>query len=125
MFRRDVYEELLEAAGSGRTVTYGHLMKKFGISRGHPRGAGIVGVIGEIDKRESERGSPGFAAIVVRKDTGFPGGGYFCYDEVPEHLRRPKGQGANPKLSQGEREYVRGEQRKIWEYYQKHSSVGG
>jgi hypothetical protein len=122
MFRRDVYEELLRAATSRSTVTYGHLMKKFRISRGHPRGAGIVGVIGGIDRHECEKGGPGFAAIVVRKDTGFPGGGYFCYDDIPERLRRLKGQGTNPRLSRAEREYVEGQQRKIWKYYEKRSS---
>lgn len=119
MFRRDVYEELIRAAKRRRTVTYGHLMKKFGISRGHPRGAGIVGVIGEIDRHEYQKGGPGFAAIVVRKDSGLPGGGYFCYDELPVHLRRPKGQGANSRLSRAEREYIEAEQKKIWNFYQK------
>ena len=99
-------------------MTYGHLMKKFGISRGHPRGAGIVGVIGEIDRLEHNKGHPGFAAIVVRRDTGFPGGGYFCYDALPLRVRRPRGQGANPRLSCAEREYVKAEQTRIWEYYQ-------
>jgi hypothetical protein len=125
MFRRDVYKELLGAARSQRTVTYGYLMKKFGISRGHPRGAGIVGVIGEIDRREREKGGPGFAAIVVRRDTGFPGGGYFCYDDLPRLLRRPKDRGTNPRLSAAEREYIEGEWRKIWKYYGRRSSDRG
>ena len=125
MFRPDVHKELLRAARNRRTVTYGHLMRKFRISRGHPKGAGIVGVIGAIDRREYEKGGPGFAAIVVRKDTGYPGGGYFCYDDLPDHLRRPKGQGTNPRLSRAEREYIEGEQRKIWRYYRKRSSGGG
>jgi hypothetical protein len=73
--RGDVRRELLRAASDHRTVTYGFLMRKFRISRGAPGGKGIAGVIAEIDGREAQKGAPGFAAIVVRKDTGFPGGG--------------------------------------------------
>jgi hypothetical protein len=104
-------------AKESRTVTYGYLMKKFGLTRGRgPRG--VVGVIGEIDNYEVRRGSPGFGAIVVRKDTGFPGGGFFCYGgDFPPNLRRPSGQGADPRLSKTEREYVLNEQKAIWRHY--------
>jgi hypothetical protein len=110
---------LMEAAAARRTVTYGRLMKKFKISRGHPAGVGIVGVISEIDRFEYERGAPGFAALVVRKDTGYPGGGYFCYDDLPVSLRRHNSQSANPRLSDAEKKYVRGQRERIWKYYSK------
>jgi len=117
--RKDVREMLMEAAAARRTVTYGRLMKKFKISRGHPAGVGIVGVISEIDRFEYERGAPGFAALVVRKDTGYPGGGYFCYDDLPVSLRRHNSQSANPRLSDSEKKYVRGQRERIWKYYSK------
>jgi hypothetical protein len=117
--RKDVREMLMEAAAARRTVTYGRLMKKFKISRGHPAGVGIVGVISEIDRFEYERGAPGFAALVVRKDTGYPGGGYFCYDDLPVSLRRHNSQSANPRLSDAEKKYVRGQRERIWKYYSK------
>src|SRR2546428_7473890 len=88
--REDVRRMLLKAARNRRTVTYGSLMKKFHLSRGAPRGGGVVGVLGGVDRRETEKGAPGFAAIVVRKDTRYPGGGFFCWDGVPSALRRPK-----------------------------------
>jgi hypothetical protein len=116
--REDVRRELLKAAGDRRTVTYGSLMKKFRLSRGAPRGKGVVGVIGEVDGSEALRGAPGFAAIVVRKDTGYPGGGFFCWDGVPSALRRPKREGSNPRLSDAEKEYVGKSQEEIWSYYQ-------
>jgi hypothetical protein len=115
--RDDVRRELLRAAREHRAVTYGLLMRKFRISRGAPRGKGVVGVIGEIDRRETQKGAPGFAAIVVRKDTGYPGGGFFCWDGVPSHLRRPKGESSNPSLSDPEKRYVRDLQEKTWTYY--------
>lgn len=96
-------------------------MKKFKISRGHPAGVGIVGVISEIDRFEYERGAPGFAALVVRKDTGYPGGGYFCYDDLPAGLKRPNGQSTNPRLSEAEKRYVVKQRERIWKYYSKTS----
>jgi hypothetical protein len=116
--RDDVRRELLRAAGDRRTVTYGFLMGKFRISRGAPRGKGIVGVMGEIDRYEAQRRAPGFAALVVRKDTGYPGGGFFCWDGIPPSLRRPKREGLNPRLSDAEKEYVRKLQEGIWRFYQ-------
>jgi hypothetical protein len=117
--RDDVRRELLRAAADRRTVTYGSLMRKFRISRGAPGGKGIIGVIGEIDRHEAQRKSPGFAAIVVRKDTGYPGGGFFCWDGVPPSLRRAKREGLNPKLSDAEKKYVRKLQEGIWGFYQR------
>lgn len=98
-------------------MTYGYLMKKFGLTRG--RGLrGVVSVIGEIDNYEVKRGSPGFGAIVVRKDTRFPGGGFFCYGgDLPPSLRRPNGLNANPRLSEAEKQYVLNEQKAIWFHY--------
>lgn len=116
-------KELLRAATEGRTVTYGYLMKKFELFRGGPGGESVVGVLGEIDKDEYGRGAPGFAAIVVRKDTGFPGGGFFCWDDLPNDVKRPKDQGQNPKLSEAEKSYVRTQQEKIWAYYGGHLTI--
>jgi hypothetical protein len=115
--RDDVRRELLRAANDHRTVAYGFLMRKFRMSRGAPGGKGIVGVIGEIDRFEARKGAPGFAAIVVRKDTGYPGGGFFTWDGIPSGLRRPKREGSNPRLSNAEKVYVRNLQKETWSYY--------
>jgi hypothetical protein len=116
--RDDVRHELLRAARGRRTVTYGFLTRKFRLSRGASGGKGVVGAIGEVDRREAQRGAPGFAAIVVRKDTGYPGGGFFCWDGVPPSLRREKREGSNPRLSDAEKRYVRRLQEEIWRFYQ-------
>jgi len=115
----DVRRELLKAAKGHRTVTYGFLMKKFRLSRGATGGKGVVGAIGEVDRREVRNGAPGFAAIVVRKDTGYPGGGFFCWDGVTSALRRNKHEGSNPRLSDAEKRYVRRLQEEIWDYYKR------
>lgn len=120
----EMRRELLRAALERRTVTYGQLMHQFGLTRGEA-GQTVVGILGEIDREESLAGAPGFAAIVVRKDTGYPGGGFFCWEGIPASIRRPKERGQDPKLSQAEREYVREAQQRIWTYYREHAKEGG
>ena len=111
---------LRRAARQGRTVTYGELMRSFGLSRGRA----ISSAIGEVDRAERLAGAPGFAAIVVRKDTGHPGGGFFCDEELPAPLRRPASRSTDPKLSALEREYVRKRQRTIWGFYGRSGASG-
>jgi hypothetical protein len=115
--------ELLRAALERRTVAYGHLMAKFGLSRGDT-GETVVGVLGRIDREEALKGAPGFAALVVRKDTGYPGGGFFCWEGLPAELRRPSERSNDPRLSPAEKEYVRGQQELIWAYYGAHRERG-
>jgi hypothetical protein len=122
MARPEVRRELISAAGQGRTVTYGHLMKKFAIPRGRAGGRGITSVIGEIDRQEEDLGAPGFGAIIVRKDTGFPGGGFFCYDGLPRGLRRPLSRRDDPRLTEPEKRYVKAEQQRIWSFYRRKSA---
>jgi hypothetical protein len=105
--------ELLTAARAGSTVTYGKLMKNHRLSRGKA----LSHAIGEVDRLEYARNAPGFAAIVVRKDTGFPGGGFFCDDDLPPSLRRPRTRGSDPRLSAKEINYIRKARRKIWAFY--------
>jgi arsenate reductase (thioredoxin) len=106
-------QELVEAAKARGTLTYGQLMKLMGVSRGRPLWEAIV----DVDKAEYARGAPGFAAIIVRKDTGFPGGGFFCDADLPQPLRRPFSRASDPKLSAAEMNYVKEAQKRIWDYY--------
>jgi hypothetical protein len=107
--------DLLRAARAQDKVTYGEMMKKYHLSRGRP----LTEAIGEIDHHEYDEGAPGFAAIIVRNDTGFPGGGYFCDDELPATLRRNSRGRNDPKLTSAEKDYVLWQQRKIWAHYTK------
>lgn len=119
MLLKEMRDELLRAALARKTVTYGYLMNKFGLARGSS-GETVVGVLDEIDRAESRAGAPGFAAIVVRKDTGFPGGGFFCWAGLPAELRRPPERSNDSRLSLPEKEYVRRQQERIWTYYHEH-----
>ena len=106
-------KELVRAARERGTLTYGQLMKIMRISRGSP----LFNAIVAVDRAEYAKGAPGFAAIIVRKDTGFPGGGFFCDANLPSPLRRPYERASDPKLSAAELNYVKESQRKIWDYY--------
>ena len=106
-------QELIRTAEAHGTLTYGELMRILGISRGRP----LFEAISAVDRNEYRRGAPGFAAIIVRKDTGFPGGGFFCDESLPPSLRRPFSRANDPKLSAAEMNHVKDEQKKIWDYY--------
>ena len=105
--------ELAVAARARTTVTYGQLMNKHRLSRGGP----LTRAIEEVDREEYRRGSPGFAAIIVRKDTGFPGGGFFVDEKLPRDLVRKKERSTDPRLSAREKRYVKRQQERIWTYY--------
>jgi len=104
---------LLRAAVKRRAITYGELMRRFDLSRGRV----LSQMIGVVDRLEYAAGAPGFAAIIVRKDTGYPGGGYFCDDGLPRRLRRPAARSGDPKLSLAEKKHIRKQQERIWAYY--------
>ena len=124
MLRDEMKWELQRAALARRKVTYGYLMKRFGLTRGG-QGRSVVSVLGEIDEAESMAGRPGFAAIVVRGDTGYPGGGFFCWQGVPVHLRVPRERANDPRLSPDQIRYVKEQQEAVWTYYREHPGEGG
>lgn len=115
--KRSQYErvriDLLRAARHGKTVTYGTLMSAFGLSRGKA----LTRMIAAVDRHEYSVGAPGFAAIVVRKDTGYPGGGYFCDDTLPRRIRRASDRGSDPRLSAAEMAHIKRKRREIWRFY--------
>jgi hypothetical protein len=88
-------------------------MKRHHLSRGRQ----LTQTIGEVDRAEYQMGRPGFAAIIVRKDFGFPGGGYFCDDTLPPNLQRPRSRASDPRLSAAEMRHLRWQQRRIWAFY--------
>lgn len=109
----ELRKELVNAARARSTFTYGRLMKLLGVSRGRP----LFDAISAVDRAEQARGAPGFAAMIVRKDTGYPGGGFFCDDKLPPELRRPYERASDPRLSAAEMNYVKELQKRIWDYY--------
>jgi hypothetical protein len=62
---------LAEIARQKRTVNYSDIMNEFG-GRGH-----IGKVLDEVNRREHAKGHPMLSALVVQKDTGRPGDGFW------------------------------------------------
>lgn len=127
--RQDVRKKLIEVAKKRETITYGELMKEFGIPRGHPKpGIGIGCVVGEISDYEYSNGRPLLSAIVVRANSGtgicplgHPGGGFFGLDGIPVHLERPASVYSNPTLTTDEQEFVKEAQERVWGYWRTHN----
>jgi len=121
--RRDVREKLIEVARKGETITYGDLMKSFGISRRH-----IGAVVGEISGHEYSEGRPLISAIVVRSNSststcpkGVPGGGFFGLSGVPGRLKRPEDAYGDSRLTGSEQQFVREQQEEVWKYWKTHN----
>jgi len=120
--RHDVREKLIEVARKGETITYGDLMKSFGISRRY-----IGAVVGEISGHEYSKGRPLMSAIVVRSNSststcpkGVPGGGFFGLSGVPSRLRRPESAYGDSRLTELEQQFARWQQEEVWKYWRTH-----
>ena len=74
----------------------------------------MVGALYEIDRAERAGGAPGFAAIVVRKDTGYPGRGFFAGEG-----KGSNGGDGGSRLTPAEKEYADKERERIWSYYRR------
>ena len=126
--RQDVRQKLISVAKRGETITYGELMREFGIPRGHPKpGIGIGHVVGIISEHEHSKRRPLISAIVVRASSGtaicpkgVPGGGFFGLPGIPSHLIRSESAWADSRLNGEEQEFIKNEQEKVWLYWRTH-----
>ncbi len=126
--RSDVRQKLIDVAKRGETVTYGEIMKEFGIPRGHPKpGVGFGYVEGIISEHEYTQGRPLISAIVVGAQSstkicpkGSPGGGFFGLSGIPNHLKRPSSEHFNPRLTEEEQQFIMAEQQMVWDFWRSH-----
>jgi hypothetical protein len=66
-----IRKKLVRTAGENGLIYYGDIMNEFG-------GRGYIGhVLDEVNRREHAAGRPLLSAIVVQKDTGEPGPGFW------------------------------------------------
>jgi len=68
---------LIEAARSGRTLTYAEVLAQFGKRVAPRRVFALCRDLGEVCARNRARGEPELAVLVVRKAGGLPGEGFF------------------------------------------------
>ena len=87
---RDALERLLaEAALLRSTVTYGEISRRVFHGCASARSGALMDLLGEVDSAADARLGVMVASLVVRKDTGMPGDGYFVF--ASEELGRPVG----------------------------------
>lgn len=68
---------LVERARERHTITYGVLARAIGAARLQPRSRGFTALLGAACAFEDSEGRPMIGSLVVKKDTGIPGAGYF------------------------------------------------
>ncbi len=75
---QDLYEKLKRVARSKSVITYSDIAPLVGVDIRTSLGRrGIGRLIAEVCAHEVAHGRPMLGSVVVRKDTGMPGDGYF------------------------------------------------
>jgi hypothetical protein len=120
-YRDDIRKRLIEVAKKGSKISYKELMDEFCLARGgHPSAKNRVGdVVGDISNFEHSNGRPLISSVVVHKNNGYPGSGFFGLDGIPEQLRRTEKSFKNP-LSLDDKKFVQEEQKRVWDWWKKH-----
>lgn len=76
---------MIEAARARETMTYAELCMRLQTARVHYHSSFLVHMLDEIGREEMAAGRGALPAVVVRKDSGIPGGGYFRETAHPDH----------------------------------------
>ena len=125
-FVKDSYPVLVENAKLGKIIFYGELpvfdeLKK----RFSDVAAKLIGfIVGACSEYEVTKGRPLISAIVVNKDTGEPGRGFYGLSAVPQNLSMDtwEGQDMEPPeiVIKKRREFWLSELQETLEYWGKH-----
>jgi hypothetical protein len=72
-------EAILDRARARETITYAELAQAVSVTGFRPRSWALMAMLGEVCGDEDPVHDVWTASLVVRKDTGMPGDGYFGY----------------------------------------------
>lgn len=100
---------LLEAAASGRSVTYGELLAFFERRVTPVNVRALCRDLGRVGDRIEAKGGPDLACLVVRASDGLPGAGYF-------QAMREAGRYAGPDEGEAAMRFVRQAQARARDY---------
>jgi hypothetical protein len=116
--RDDVLLLLIRAAQKERTVGYGPIMRACGIPRGQAvdNGKAIGNIVGVISEWTFERWGVYLSSIVVHKDTGYPGGGFFGLPGMPSRFRRDSSRWTDQALSADEKAFIDKRQEDVFKW---------
>ena len=70
---------MLARARARETITYAELAQAVSATGFHPRSWALMAMLGEVCRDEDPVHDVWTASLVVRKDTGMPGDGYFGF----------------------------------------------
>lgn len=76
---------MIEQAKRGETIAYSELSARLETAYLHQRAPLYYELLTEIGREEVAAGRGGLPAVVVRKDNGMPGAGYFAHMPHAEH----------------------------------------
>ena len=79
--RASMRSAILERAEARHTITYAELAQAVAVTGFRPRSWALMAMLGEVCRDEDPVHDVWTASLVVRKDTGMPGDGYFVYAE--------------------------------------------
>lgn len=103
-------DRLVKVAEKGETITYNELVAEIG-----GPGRGYIGqVLREVCLREHKQGRPLLGALVVHKNSQYPGKGFWKSPPVLESIGKCSMQ---QKIA-----FWENERQKVYEYWQKHKS---
>lgn len=107
--RSDGVRLIWKSAKRGLTITYGEIMRECGVPRGQPvrNGKAVGDVVGQISEWTREEWGIYLSAIVVRKNTGYPGGGFFGLRGIPKAFARDEAGWADQRLTADEKIFLR------------------
>ncbi len=106
--RARMQELLGEVARNRATITYGECVREIFGGRFSPRSTALAQMLEEVCTIEDARRGIMLGSVVVRKDSGIPGDGYFSFAE--EDLGRPMD-------NVTKREFWEGEVERVWDSF--------
>jgi len=83
--RESARAAILARARARETITYSELAQAVSATGFRPRSWALMALLGEVCREEDPVHDVWIASVVVRKDTGMPGDGYFAYAERDGH----------------------------------------
>lgn len=70
-------EIMLDVARARGTITYGELADQIEVMKLPPNGAALEGILTQISRKEDSSGKGLLSVVVVNRETGLPGEGFF------------------------------------------------
>lgn len=124
--REDVVRLIWESARRGRAITYGEIMRVCHVPRGQliHNGKAVGDVVGEISEWTWDTWGIYLSAIVVRKNTAYPGGGFFGLKGIPTTFARGEEGWSDRRLTADEKGFLRKRQQEVFAWAKRRKSIG-